>query len=51
MFRDARIFNQNIGGWNTAKVSTMQNMFYSESNSGSSQMVFNQDISGWNVSK
>ena len=51
MFRDARIFNQNIGGWNTAKVSSMQAMFYSEDSSGTSQTVFNQDISGWNVSK
>lgn len=33
-------FNQNIGGWNTSKVTDMNYMFYSAE-------VFNQDVSSW----
>ncbi|CAL6336476.1 unnamed protein product [Bathycoccus prasinos] len=40
MFYSAFAFNQDIGGWNTEKVTNMQYMFYSAS-------AFNQDISSW----
>ena len=39
---DTTTFNSNIGGWNTAAVTSMYNMFYEAS-------AFNQDIGGWNT--
>ena len=44
MFYSSRVFNQNIGGWDTAKVTTMRAMFRDA-------RKFNQNISGWNTSK
>lgn len=44
MFYGATKFNQDISGWNVAKVTDMQRMFYSA-------RAFNQDIGGWDVSK
>merc|ERR1712032_1460943 len=44
MFFGAGSFNQNINGWNTAKVSTTNAMF-------SNAMSFNQDINGWNTAR
>ena len=37
-------FNQDIGSWNTAQVTTMYAMFHSAS-------AFNQDIGDWNTEK
>ena len=42
MFNLAAAFNQNIGGWNTAKVSEMYSLF-------SSKTALNADISKWNA--
>ncbi|ORU94421.1 MAG: hypothetical protein A6F72_08760, partial [Cycloclasticus sp. symbiont of Poecilosclerida sp. N] len=44
MFRDAAIFNGDIGGWDVSKVTDMSSMFYNAS-------AFNQNINGWDVSK
>ena len=41
-FATQNSFNQPIGGWNTSRVTNMQNMFF--------QTSFNQPIGGWNVS-
>ena len=43
MFYGASPFNQDISGWDVAKVETMEKMFYLASS-------FNQDVSDWSVS-
>ena len=42
MFNGAYYFNQDISGWDTAKVKTMEDMF-------NGATAFNQDISNWNT--
>ena len=41
-FYNAHAFNKDIGGWNTAGVTSMYRMFYNAT-------AFNQDIGGWNT--
>lgn len=43
MFKCARVFNKDIGGWNTSNVSNMTSMFRNAAQ-------FNQNLSGWCVS-
>jgi hypothetical protein len=42
LFNNARKFNENISGWNTAKVVALTNTF-------SNAYAFNQNLGGWNV--
>ena len=43
MFREALVFNKNIGSWNTSNVTTMSTMFHQAK-------LFNQYIGSWNTS-
>jgi surface protein len=43
LFKNNRMFNQNIGTWNVSHVTNMESMFNGAEN-------FNHDISSWNVS-
>jgi surface protein len=42
MFKEARIFNQDIASWNVASVTNMRGMFETAES-------FNQNIRSWNV--
>merc|ERR1712216_652504 len=43
LFRNHRVFNQDIGNWNVSSVTNMDSMFYKA-------RAFNQDIGTWDVS-
>ena len=43
MFRNARVFNGDVSGWDTSSVTDMSSMFRDAN-------LFNQDISGWDTS-
>jgi len=42
MFRDALVFNRNIGSWDLTSCTTIQSMF-------NNARLFNRDIGGWNT--
>jgi surface protein len=44
MFRDATVFNQEIGNWETSNAKYMWHMFCNAK-------AFNQDIGSWNVAR
>lgn len=44
LFHSAKLFNHDIGNWDTSKVQYMEKMFYDAEK-------FNQDISGWDTSE
>ena len=44
LYRSAYAFNQDIGSWNTEKVTNMENMFHNAS-------AFNRDIGSWNTAQ
>ena len=51
MFKEAKSFNGDISGWNTAQVTDMSYMFAGRIRTYYSNLYtsFNQDIGGWNV--
>ena len=49
MFQGAKLFNQDISGWDVSGVTNMSRMFGGGATFGGARS-FNQDISGWDVS-